>query len=268
MLNGISQNSLNSAQTALATSLARLSTASRINSAKDDAAGLAISSAMGAQLGSDNQAIRNVYDGLSLTSVAEGALGQATESLQRIRELSVQAANGTNSASDRQAIQGEISQLQQGLGQLMDTTQFNGQKLFDGSFSRQLQTGPNAGNTSALSLSKVSPETLGVATIDVTTASGANDALVAVDNALTSLNGERSQIGALQSSLSSTLANLQGTYVNLSAAKSRITDTDYAAETGNLARNKVQQQAATQALALYNQNQSSVLSLLGPALRG
>lgn len=267
MLNGISQNSLNSAQTALATSLARLSTASRINSAKDDAAGLAISSAMQAQLRSDNQAIRNTYDGLSLTSTAEGALGQATESLQRMRELSVQAANGTNSASDRQAIQAEISQLQQGLGQLMETTQFNGQKLFDGNFSNQLQTGPDAGNTTALSLAKVSPETLGVAAIDVTTAAGANNALAALDNALTSVNGERAQIGALQSGLSSTLATLQGTYENLAAAKSRIADTDYAAETANLATNNIRQQAATQALALYNNNQSTILTLLGPGLR-
>lgn len=264
MLNGISQNNLNNAQNALTTSLTRLSTAQRINSAKDDAAGLAIASAMSAQLLSGNQAIRNVSDGLSLTSTADGALGQAGDMLQRIRELSVQAANGNNNASDRQAIQAEVNQLQQGLGQLMDTAQFNGQKLFDGSFTSQLQSGPNAGETTSLSLPTLSPDSLGVANLDVTTTAGANAAMAATDKALQSVNGARADIGAMQSGLNSTLANLSGTYENLSAAKSRIADTDYAQETATLSRNSVQQQAAVQALKLYNANQTSVLGLINP----
>lgn len=264
MLNGISQNNLNSAQTALATSLARLSTAQRINSAKDDAAGLAIASAMAAQLGSSNQAIRNVSDGLSLTSMADSALGQVSDLLQRMRELSIQAANGTNSASDRQAIQSEIDQLQQGLGQLTDTAQFNGQKLFDGNFTNQLQSGPNAGDTTALSLPQVTPASLGVAGLDVTAPQGAANALQILDSALGSVNGARANIGAAQAGLSSTLANLSGTYENLASAKSRIIDTDYAQETANLSRNTVQQQAATQALKLYSANQASVLDIINP----
>jgi flagellin len=264
MLNSINPNSLNNAQTALATSLTRLSTAQRINSAKDDAAGLAIASAMAAQLGSSSQAMRNVGDGLSLTSTAESALGQAGDMLQRISELSVQAANGSNSASDRMAIQAEVSQLQQGLGQVMETTQFNGQKLFDGSFTSQLQTGPNAGDTTTLSLPQVSPETLGVAALDVSTVAGANAAISATDSAMSNVNGMRADIGAQQASLNSTLANLSGTYENLAAAKSRIADTDYAQETANLSRNTTQQQAAMQALKLYNANQSSVLGLINP----
>jgi flagellin len=261
---GISQSSLNGAQTALATSLARLSTAQRINSAKDDAAGLAISAAMEAQLRSGNQAIRNVQDGLSLTSTAEGALGQATESLQRMRELTIQAANGTNSASDRQAIQSEINQLQQGLGQLAETTQFNGQKLLDDNFTGQVQAGANAGDTRTLAVGNATPQALGVAGVDVTTAEGAASAIEVLDTALGSVNGMRAEIGAVQAGLSSTLANLSGTYENLAAAKSRIVDTDYAQESGNLSRSTVQQEAATQALKLYNANQSSVLSLITP----
>lgn len=262
MVSGISQNSLNGAQTALATSLARLSTAQRINSAKDDAAGLAISSAMGAVLRSDAQAMRNVQDGLSLTSTAEGALGQATESLQRMRELTIQAANGTNSASDRQAIQAEINQLQQGLGQLAETTQFNGQKLLDGNFSSQVQAGAEAGDTRPLAIGNASPQGLGVDAMDVTTQAGAASALQSLDSALGSVNGMRAEIGAVEAGLNSTLANLSGTYENLAAAKSRIVDTDYAQEAGNLARNSVQQEAATQALKLYNANQASVLGIL------
>lgn len=264
MVGTINPNSLNNAQTALATSLARLSTAQRINSAKDDAAGLAISSAMEAQLRSGNQAMRNVQGGLSLTSTAEGALGQVSESLQRMRELSIQAANGTNNASDRQAIQAEISQLAQGLEQMAGTTQFNGQKLLDGNFSAQLQTGRNAGDTRSLALGAASPQALGVGGLDVTTQAGAASALQSIDSALDSVNGMRAEIGAVQSSLNSTLANLSGTYENLSAAKSRIADTDFAQESANLSRNNVQQQAAMQALKLYNANQASVLSLLSP----
>lgn len=264
MIGAINPNSLDTAQTELAKSLARLSTASRINSAKDDAAGLAIASAMQAQLRSDSQAIRNVHDGISLTSTAEGALGQATESLQRMRELAVQAANGTNGASDRQALQAEIDQLQQGLGQLAETTQFNGRKLLDGSFNGQVQAGANVGDTRPLALGNGSPQALGVATLDVTSPAGAASAIEALDSALGSVNGMRAEIGAVQAGLNSTLANLSGTYENLAAAKSRISDTDYAQESGNLGRNTVRQQAAMQALALYNANQSSVLGIINP----
>lgn len=265
MVGAINPNSLNTAQNELAKSLTRLSSAQRINSAMDDAAGLAIASVMEAQLRSDKQAIRNVYDGLSLTSTAEGALGQATESLQRMRELTLQAANGTNSASDRQAIQSEINQLRVGLGQLAETTQFNGQKLLDGSFSGQVQVGADAGNTRPLAIGSSTPQSLGVAEFDVTTQEGAADALEALDGALGQVNGARAEIGAVQAGLSSTLANLQGTYENLAAAKSRVVDTDYAQETSNLNRNRIQQQTATEALRLYNANQaSSILGILNP----
>lgn len=264
MVAAINPNSLNSAQSALAVSLARLSTAQRINSAKDDAAGLAIASGMEAQLRASSQAMRNIQDGLSLTATAEGALGQAGEALQRMRELTLQAANGTNSASDRRAIQAEIDQLSQGLGQLAETASFNGRKLLDGNFTAQLQAGTSAGDVRTLALGDASPGTLGIAGVDVTSQQGANDAIQALDAALGRVNGMRAEIGAAQAGLNSTLANLTGTYENLAAAKSRIVDTDYAQETGNLSRNSVLQQAATQALKLYNANQASVLNIIQP----
>jgi flagellin len=264
MVGSVNPNSLNGAQTALATSLARLSTAQRINSAKDDAAGLAIASVMETQLRGNSQATRNIYDGLSLTSTAEGALGQASESLQRMRELSIQAANGTNSASDRQAIQSEINQLSQGLQQIADTTQFNGQKLLDGNFKVQLQSGANAGETTPIALGNGSPAALGIGSLDVTSKAGAASAIQALDGALTNVNGMRAEIGAVQAGLNSTLANLTGTYENLAAAKSRIADTDYAQEAGNFSRNTVRQEAATKALSLYNANQASVLGIINP----
>lgn len=181
---GISPNSLDTANTALSESLARLGSAKRINSAKDDAAGLAIAEAMSAQLSSDNQAIRNVYDGLSLTSTADSALGQATDSLQRMRELAVQAANGANNAADRQALQTEFNQLGQGLDQLANRTQFNGQKLLDGTFNGQAQAGPNPGDTQPLSIGNGTPQALGVAALEVTTPAKAANAIEALDNAL------------------------------------------------------------------------------------
>lgn len=252
------------ASNSLATSLNRLSTGLRINSAKDDAAGLAIATRLSAQLGSGDQALRNIQDGLSVTETAGGALGQVSDTLQRIRELTVQAANGTNSASDRQAIQAEISQLGQGLDQISAQTSFNGQPLLNGSFDTQLQTGPNSGETQPLALGDASAKGLGIAALDVTSAAGAANALQAIDQALSNVGAQQGAVGAAQSGLNSAAAALSGTYENLAAAKSRIGDTDYAGESANLAQAGVRQQAAIKALALYNANQSSVLGLLQP----
>jgi flagellin len=213
---------------------------------------------------SGSQAIRNVYDGLSLTSTADGALGQASESLQRMRELTIQAANGTNNASDRQAIQSEINQLQQGLGQLAETTQFNGQKLLDGSFNGQLQAGANVGDTRQLTIGNAMPQALGITGLDVTSPTGAANALQSLDSALGSVNGMRAEIGAKQAGLNSTLSTLSGTYENLAAAKSRIADTDFAVEAESVSRLKTLNQSTLQALRLYNDNQSNVLALINP----
>lgn len=253
---------LEQSQNSLTKSLNRLSSGSRINSAKDDAAGLAIATAMAAQLGSNNQAQRNVNDGLSVMETAGGALSQVSESLQRMRELSVQAANGTNSASDRQAIQAEISQLGQGIEQIVGNSQFNGQNLFDGNFSAQLQVGPNAGDTSQLALGNASASSLGINELDATSQSGAASAIQAIDGAISTVSSMQGAIGAAQANLSSTSVSLANTYEKLASSRSRITDTDYASESGNLTQSNVRQQAAVRALALYNANQANVLSLL------
>jgi flagellin len=264
MINPVSLNSLNNSQSALQSSLQKLSSGSRINSAKDDAAGLAIAVELASQLGGDQQAARNVSDGLSLTDTASGALNQVSDSLQRMRELSVQAANGTNSPSDLQAIQTEIDQLGQGIGQIASSTDFNGQQLLNGSFSAQIQSGPNVGDTQTLSLSGVTPNDLGIAGLDVSTQANASNAINSLDSAISSVNTQQANIGAAQAGLNSTLANLSNTYENLAASKSRIADTDYAAETSNLAQLRVQQQAAIKALSVYNSVQSNVLGLIKP----
>ncbi|MHB9119472.1 MAG: flagellin N-terminal helical domain-containing protein [Burkholderiales bacterium] len=262
MINPPSLNNLNNAQNSQLTAFQRLSSGSRINSAKDDPAGLAIAVAMVSQMGGDQQAIKNVNDGLSLTNTAGGALSQASDTIQRIRELTVQAANGTNSASDLQAIQGEISQLSQGLNQIASDTQFNGQTLLDGTFNGQVQSGGNPGETSPLNLGDVSSQGLGISNIDVTTQSGATSALNALDGALNTITTQQAGIGAAQAGLNSTLANLSNTYENLAAAKSRISDTNYTQESTSQAQANVQTQASLQALALYNSAQSNVLGLI------
>jgi flagellin len=267
MIGGISNN-LDQAQTSLMTSMARLASAQRINSAKDDAAGLAIASVMTAQLGSSNQAIRNVYDGLSLVDTAGGALGQVSESLQRMRELAVQSANGVYTASDRQALQQEFSQLAQGVDQIAGNTQFNGRNLLDGGYSGAIQTGPDAGNATELSLGDVSTAGLGVRAAEITSASGAASALDAIDAAMTRVNDMQANIGAVSAGLNSTIANLSNSYESLAASRSRIQDADYAQETAARSRNGVQQQAALQALQAYNANQNTVLSLLNTSREG
>ncbi|MDO8933816.1 MAG: flagellin [Rhodocyclaceae bacterium] len=258
-------NSLTQAAGTLDKTLNRLSTGLRINAAKDDAAGLAIATRLAAQLGSDNQALRNINDGLSVAETAGGALGQVSDSLQRMRELALQAANGTNSAADLQAVQTEISQLGQGIDQISAQTQFNGQKLLSGGFSTQIQTGPNVGDTQPLSLGNVSAQGLGIAGLDVTTAAGADNALQAIDQAIAGVGAQQGAVGAAQASLNSASAAVSGTYENLAAAKSRIGDTDFAGESASLAQAGVRLQAAQKALSLYNANQSTVLGLLPKA---
>jgi flagellin len=264
MINNLSLNSLNNSQNAQLTTLQRLSSGSRINSAKDDAAGLAVVVAMAAQLGGDSKAMNNVNDALSLTDTAGGALSQISDTLQRMRELTVQAANGANNASDLQSIQAEINQLGQGLDQIVGNTQFNGQKLLDGTFSSQVQAGANAGDTQALALGNASSQALGVSNLDVTNQASAASALGALDSAINNVNAQQSGIGAMQASLNSTLANLNNTYENLSAAKSRTGDTDYAKESSNLAQNNVKNRTALQALSIYNSMQKDVLNLIKP----
>jgi flagellin len=253
---------LDQASNALATSMNRLSTGARINTAKDDAAGLAIATQLSVQLGADNQALRNINDGLSVAETAGGALGQVSDTLQRMRELALQAANGSNSASDRQAIQNEFSQLGQSIDQVSAQTTFNGRNLLDGSFSTQIQSGPNVGDTQPLSLGDASGKGLGIAGLDVTSPTGAADAINAIDQAIATVGSQQGAVGAAQAGLNSAAAALTGTYDNLAAAKSSTADTDFAAASTNLSQARIKQQVALKALSLYNANQSTILGLL------
>ena len=366
------QRNLNSSQNALATTLQRLSSGMRINSAKDDAAGLAISQRMSSQISGLNQAVRNANDGISMSQTAEGALGEIGNNLQRIRELAVQSRNSSNSASDRTALNNEVQQLKSEIDRVATTTAFNGIKLIDGSFTNQsFQVGANVGETininsmvnaqtsslgssstanvtgaaataftavaagdltingvsvgavaaggnavtqgvnlanainsvsgttqvyaeadattGALSLYNVSGNSTVVAfggasattattgltagTTAVTTAAGftgcdistkvgADAAIASMDSALSALNAGRADLGAYQNRFTSAISNLQTTSENLSASRSRIVDTDFAAETAALSRNQVLQQAGTAMLAQANSMPQSVLTLL------
>lgn len=364
------QRNLNTSGAALATSLQRLSSGLRINSAKDDAAGLAISERFGAQIRGLNQAVRNANDGISLAQTAEGALGEIGNNLQRIRELAVQSRNATNSADDRAALQKEVVQLKAEIDRVANNTTFNGKKLIDGSFTNEVfQVGADKGQTitvtgiadanvaalgswtkvtaeatvtggavtagtvsgltvggvtvadtvvtadaagatalatainsaltnngvtdivaststtsvvltasngssivvggtvafSGLTAATTAPTTAaqtGFATLDISTAAGADNAILAMDAALKSVNGARADLGAVQNRFSSTIANLQTTSENLSASRSRILDADFAQETANLTRGQILQQAGTAMLAQANSLPNNVLSLL------
>ena len=370
------QRNLGASQSSLATSMQRLSSGLRVNSAKDDAAGLAIAERMNTQIRGLNVAARNANDGISLAQTAEGALGKVGDMLQRMRELAVQSGNATNSATDRAALQAEVAQLKEEVQRVADTTRFNGIRLLDGSFTAQsFQVGANAGETIALAAVadadlaalgtltrnthtqtlgaltvtngalatslEINGETVGIAasagrtaadaltalvsafntakadtvnnpglanvtmaangaitstdptltiaaptnltgvtagttagtvagtTVDtgithltVATAADAVFALDAIDSALSAVNQARGTLGAVQSRFESAIANIRVTAENLSAARGRIVDADFAMETANLARAQILQQAGTAMVAQANQLPQMVLQLL------
>ena len=367
------QRNLNASQGSLATSMQRLSSGLRVNSAKDDAAGLAIAERMNTQVRGLNVAARNANDGISLSQTAEGALGKVGDMLQRMRELAVQASNATNTQADRDALNTEVTALKNEIGRLATQTAFNGTKLLDGTFaSQQFQVGANAGETITISsiadaslaslggtaniattsvaasglsgfataiaaggvlingvdigavsaagsaaeranqlvaaINLVSPQsgtsasydtatgqislrnnnasivvtgttndatvagfanattaavaTIGIAGLDISGFSGAQTALVQIDNSLAQINTARGNLGALQSRFESVVANIQVTSENLSAARGRIMDADFAAETANMSRAQILQQAGTAMVAQANQLPQQVLQLL------
>ena len=358
------QRNLTTSGNQLATSLQRQSSGLRINSAKDDAAGLAISDRMSAQINGLNQAVRNANDGISLSQTTEGALQEVTNNLQRIRELAVQSANATNSDSDRAALDQEVQQRIAEIERIASQTSFNGRKVLDGSFGgATFQVGANVGETISLALTAsvkstaigqlatstgsvdlstlftnpglTGPYVLGATSIqvgaatavdvagtyasaqdlvnainnqvagasasidstnhlvitsgsaltlagagatalgnstaalsgslsvrNVLTAAGANNAIVSVDSALTSVSTLRSTLGAIQNRFQSVINSLQAVSENLSASRSRILDTDFAAETASLTRAQILQQAGTAMVAQANSAPQSVLTLL------
>lgn len=264
------QRQLSNVSSSLNTSFERLSSGFRINSAKDDAAGLQISDRMTSQIEGLNQAVRNANDAISLSQTAEGALDETTNSLQRIRQLAVQSQNGINSSADRAALQKEVSALKTEITRISTDTQFGGTELLNGNFSAKFLIGANAGQTISVNLEAKNIDGLngfsaGGLGIDggVDTAAKASAMLGKVDKAISAIGGARADLGALQNRFQSTIRNLSNISENVSSARSRIRDTDFATETANLTRNQIIQQASTTILSQSNQRPQAALSLLG-----
>jgi len=262
------QRNLSTSQNALNTSMQRLSSGLRINSAKDDAAGLAISNRMTSQIRGMNQAMRNANDGISLAQVAEGAMGETTNMLQRMREIAIQAANDTNSVEDRASLQGEVDQLALEIQRIAETASFNGAILLDGSAGNMtFQVGSEGGLANQIvvdvSALEMTSDELGVDNLVVTTQAGVTAALASLDAAISLVDTGRATMGAVQSRFESTIANLSNISENMSAARSRILDADIAQETSNMTKQNILQQAGVSILAQANQAPQLALSLLG-----
>ena len=289
------QRNLNNTQMVLQKSLTRLSSGLRINSAKDDSAGLAIATRFSAQINGLNQAVRNANDGISLAQTAEGALQEIATNLQRIRELAVQAANGTYSTGDRKSLQGEVSSLQTEIVRVIQATDFNGVKVLNTSSNLQFQigafgtTGGTAdgiqtiqlnvrnvvsangatgigsalNNTSLTGATQTSVKVYTAGTTGSAQQAMARSSLAVIDGALDIISSVRADFGTVQNRFESVVRNLQNVAENLSASNSRIMDADFAAETASLTRSQILQQAGVAMLAQANAMPQSVLSLLG-----
>ncbi|MGB7991685.1 MAG: flagellin [Candidatus Methylophosphatis roskildensis] len=268
-----SARNLSNSQSALATSLQRLSSGMRVNSAKDDAAGLAIAERMNSQVRGMNVAIRNANDGISYAQTAEGALAKVGDALQRMRELSVQSRNSTNSASDKDSLNTEFSQMQSEITRLLSGTKFNNAAIFATSGSINFQVGAGTttddsinvdfGSTAFNANSTITAVTGSTAVIGSSADAAAIGTVIDnLDTALNTINEERGNWGARQTRFESVISNLQVSVENQSAARSRIMDADFAAETAALSRNQILQQAGTAMLAQANALPQNVLSLL------
>lgn len=264
------QRNLSTSSSALAVSLQRLSSGLRINSAKDDAAGSAIAEGLTSAIRGGNQAIRNANDGISVGQTAEGALSQVANNLQRIREIAVQASNGSVSDTNRSQLQKEVDQLTQEISRTVQTTEFNGSKLLSGASTITFQVGysgttdnqVSVTTTDTTSLNAYSAGLTATGTINVTTSAGASAALAKLDTDINQIANTRATFGAVQNRFEAVVSNLQNYVENLSASKSRIVDADFATETATLTRNQILQQAGTAILAQANQVPQQALTLL------
>lgn len=270
----------------------RLSSGFRINSAKDDAAGLQISNRLEGQINGLNQGIRNANDGISLAQTAEGAMDEITNSFQRVRTLASQAANGSNTDEDRLAIQEEIQSLMTEVNRIAEDTTFGGQNLLDGSYNASFQVGADANQTIGFSMQTVGATTntlsadgfslsgiagiangvtgatlaatsFQAASISVSSQANAQEVLGGMDSLIAVVDKKRAELGAVQNRFQSAINNQSNIAENLSAAKSRIKDADFAAETAKLTQNQILQQASQSILAQANQRPQAALSLLG-----
>jgi flagellin len=266
------QRNLSMSQSSLATSMQRLSSGLRVNSAKDDAAGLAIAERMNAQVRGMNVAIRNANDGISMSQTAEGALSQVGNALQRMRELAVQSRNATNSSSDKDSLNKEFIQLQSEISRVLGGTTFNGKNILGSdATSLTFQIGANTGanDTITVSTSDMTQTTQLTAITGTGASIGAAASVGAIgtviddiDTALNTINDTRATFGATQSRFDSIITNLQQSVENQSAARSRIMDADFAAETASMSRAQILQQAGTAMVAQANQLPQQVLRLL------
>ena len=287
------QRNMTNSTKSLDTSYTRLASGLRINSAKDDAAGLQIANRLTSQINGLDQGNRNANDGISLAQTAEGAMDEVTGMLQRMRTLAQQSANGSNSAKDREALQKEVDQLGAEINRVSTATTFAGTKLLDGSFGGTFQVGADANQTISFSLSQdagfsisgiagAAGTTIAVVTgtvttdvgvstifgggsagaIDITTQSEAQKVLAAADAMLEVVDGKRAELGAVQNRLDSTIRNQANISENVSAARSRIRDADFATETANMTKQNILQQAASSVLSQANQRPQAALQLL------
>lgn len=257
------QRNLNSSQNMLKTSLQRLSSGLRVNSAKDDAAGLGIAEKMSAQSRGMTVAERNANDGISLAQTAEGGLAVMGTHLQRMRELATQAASGQYDDTNLSALDQEFQALQSEVARIATATTFNGKKILDSDTSMSFQIGAGTAAENQIDVSTVTASMSDVVSgLALTDAASALSAMSDIDTAIDSVNTARAGLGALQSRFEGVVTQLQSQNENIQAARSRIMDTDYAAETANLSKAQILQQAGTAMLAQANQLGSSVLTLL------
>jgi len=262
------QRNLSTSQNDLNTSLQRLSSGLRVNSAKDDAAGLFVAQQLTRDIRGTNQAVRNAADGISLGQTAEGALGQIANNLQRIREIAIQAANAT--VGDRSGLQKEVDQLTQEISRIVQTTEFSGTKLLSGATSLVFQVGASGSSNNQVVLDTVNITGIGgyalnltaTGTINVSDAANASAALSGLSTDIDTVNQTRATYGALQNRFEAVISNLQNYAENLTAARSRIEDADFAAETARLTRAQILQQAGTSILAQANSLPQNALALL------
>ncbi|MFM5713371.1 flagellin [Aeromonas allosaccharophila] len=282
------QRNLMNTSKSMDTSYTRLASGLRINSAKDDAAGLQISNRLTSQINGLDQGNRNANDGISLAQTAEGAMDEMTSMLQRMRTLAQQSANGSNSDSDRDALQKEMDQLGSEINRISKDTTFAGTKLLNGTYSGSFQVGADANQTISFNLNQTDGFSIsGIAAaataagtaaiavntiftsgstaggISISTQAKAQDVLLATDSMLKVVDGKRAELGAVQNRLDSTIRNQANISENVSAARSRIRDADFATETANMTKQNILQQAASSILAQANQRPQSALQLLG-----
>jgi flagellin len=260
------QRNLSSTQGSMQTAIQRLSSGLRVNSAKDDAAGLSIASRMDAQARGMSVAIRNASDGISMAQVAEGALGKVSDMLQRMRELAIQSANATNNSTDRDSLNAEYAELSEEIGRTVSSTRFNGGTILASTTAMEFQIGASNDTSDRLTVAatdlSASMAAVAATSVTGTDSSNARLAIDALDSAMTTINSKRAEFGAIQNRFEAVISNLQIAAENQQSSRSRIMDADFAAETAAMTRAQILQQAGTAMLAQANQLPQQVLRLL------